>query len=94
LRTPLCGGARKKRLISLLILLLLWPAFASAACSPTQVCVATTGTAVSDGPFNFAGDGFSASGVFAFGASPNFQYDLWRPRVRPALLAFDSGWVL
>ena len=62
-----CGASRIKHLISLLTLLLLWPAFASAACSPTQVCVATSGITVTNGdpefPFNFAGNGFSASGV-------------------------------
>jgi PEP-CTERM motif len=56
--------SRTLSLVGLLTLLLLWPAFASAACSPTQVCVATSGTAdVSfEFPFNFAGKGFSASG--------------------------------
>ena len=48
----------------LIALLLLAPALASAACLPTQVCVATSGTAVVnfEFPFDFAGKGFSASG--------------------------------
>lgn len=70
-----CGASRIKQLIGLLTLLLLWPAFASAACSPTQVCMVTSGTAVatssdSSVPFNFAGNGFSASGVFTGYGSP------------------------
>jgi hypothetical protein len=57
--------SRTLSLVGLLTLLLLWPALASAACLPTQVCVATSGTAdVSfEFPFDFAGKGFSASGV-------------------------------
>jgi hypothetical protein len=64
-----CGPSRIKHLIGLLTLLLLWTAFASAACLPSQVCVVTSGTAVVAGPqfpavpFNFAGNGFSASGM-------------------------------
>jgi hypothetical protein len=47
---------------------LLWPAFASAICSPAQTCGVTSGTVVVDpllnpAPFNFAGRDFSASGV-------------------------------
>src|SRR5690242_20110405 len=47
---------------------LLWPAFASAVCSPGQTCVVTSGTVVVDSPLgpiplNFAGKDFSASGV-------------------------------
>ena len=51
-----------KRLITLILLA---PALASAACLPTQVCVATSGTAVVnfEFPFDFAGKGFSASGA-------------------------------
>src|SRR5262245_15785562 len=65
-----CGASRIKQRIGLLTLLLLWPAFASAACLPSQTCLVTSGTMVatsSDGsvPFNFAGNGFSASGVLA-----------------------------
>jgi PEP-CTERM motif len=67
----LCSASRIKHRIGLLTLLLLWPAFASATCSPTEVCVVTSGTAISNGPFNFAGKGFSASGLFDFGASTN-----------------------
>lgn len=56
-----------KRLISLLTLLLLGPAFASAACLPSEVCAVTSGTVlVSETPpipLNFAGRDFSASGV-------------------------------
>jgi len=49
---------------------LLWPAFASAVCSPAQTCVVTSGTVVVEGlfspaPFNFAGRDFSASGVIS-----------------------------
>ena len=65
-----------KRLISLLTLLLLWPAFASAACSPspgdnffTQICLITSGTATYQFDnewidFHFAGNGFSGTGYF------------------------------
>ena len=65
-----CGAVGIKRLGPLLTLLLLWPAFASANCSPAQTCVVTSGTLVVDspiGPFplNFAGKNFSASGVLA-----------------------------
>jgi PEP-CTERM motif len=56
-----------KRLISLLTLLLLGPAFASAACLPSEVCAVTSGTVVVSEtppfPLNFAGRDFSASGV-------------------------------
>jgi len=66
---------RTLSLVGLLTLLLLWPAFASAACSPTQTCAVTSGTAVNEGsfsnPFNFAGKGFSASGAFNIDASSN-----------------------
>jgi hypothetical protein len=57
----MCGGSRIKHLISLLTLPLLWPAFASAACLPSQVCWVSSGTVVLPGPdfssvpFNFAG---------------------------------------
>jgi hypothetical protein len=77
LRVPslVCGASRIKHAISLLPLLLLWPAFASADCSAAQTCVITGGTAVVDpnpntpcgfelcAPFNFAGRDFSVSGV-------------------------------
>jgi PEP-CTERM motif len=84
-------ASKKKHLISLLTLLFLAPDFASAACSPmSNSCVATTGTAVSDGsssnPFNFAGNSFSASGAFAFGASPNLGFPNL-PGYYPAQLA-------
>jgi hypothetical protein len=74
-----CGASRIKQLIGLLTLLLLWPAFASAACPPTQVCMVTGGSAVatssdSSVPFNFAGNGFSASGVFAGYGSEEPQF--------------------
>jgi hypothetical protein len=64
-----CGASGIKRLSGLLTLLLLWPAFASAICSPAQTCVVTSGTVVVgpltlSPPFNFAGRDFSASGVF------------------------------
>jgi len=70
-----CGNSRVKYPIGLLTLSLLWPAFASADCSPVQPsCVITSGTAVLDpnpsaacpdicAPFNFAGRDFSASAV-------------------------------
>jgi PEP-CTERM motif-containing protein len=69
------GGSRIKRLSGLLTLLLLWPAFASAVCSPspddflTQVCSITSGTATYQFPdneieFHVAGNGFSATGGF------------------------------
>jgi PEP-CTERM motif len=74
--SPVCGTSRIKHAIGLLPLLLLWPAFASADCSPAQPsCLITSGTAVIDpnapcsfgfgpcAPFNFAGRNFSASGV-------------------------------
>jgi len=74
--SPVCGTSRIKHAIGLLPLLLLWPAFASADCSPAQPsCLITSGTAVLDpnpntpcgyelcAPFNFAGRNFSASGV-------------------------------
>jgi PEP-CTERM motif len=70
-----CGASGIKRLSGLLILLLLWPAFASAACLPspndilTQECFITSGTASYQFPdsfidFHFAGDGFSGTGSF------------------------------
>jgi hypothetical protein len=70
-----CGASGIKRLSGLLILLLLWPAFASAACLPspndilTQECFITSGTASYQFPdsfidFHFAGDGFSGTGYF------------------------------
>ena len=77
-----CRASRVKRPIDLLTLFLLWPAFASAACLPSQICWVTSGTAVvgtSDIncpatdpiciPFNFAGKDFSASGLMNTGGS-------------------------
>lgn len=62
-----CGTAGIKRLSGLFTLLLLWPAFASANCSPTQTCVATSGTVVvsqtAPWPLSFAGRDFSVSGA-------------------------------
>jgi hypothetical protein len=68
-------GPRATKLMKWLIaLLLLWPAFASAACSPsgdflTQVCSITSGTATYQFDnewidFHFAGNGFSGTGYF------------------------------
>jgi len=66
---------------------LLWPAFASAVCSPGQTCVVTSGTVVLDSPLgpiplNFAGKDFSASGVLTeacclvpYGLFFNFESD-------------------
>jgi hypothetical protein len=70
----------------LITLLFLWPAFASAVCSPGQTCVVTSGTVVVSGgppvPLNFAGRDFSASGVLIdipgnlpFGLSFSFESD-------------------
>ena len=62
-----CRASRIKQLLGLVTLLLLWPAFASAVCSPAQTCVATSGTVVvsetTPWPLNFAGRDFSASGA-------------------------------
>ena len=64
---------------SLIALILLAPAFASAACLPMQVCVATRGTAVVNDlevPFNFAGKGFSASGELTDFGNPESPFTL------------------
>src|SRR5262245_62130467 len=57
---------RTLSLVGLLTLLLLWPASASAACIPSQVCWVTSGTPFTltqaeSFSFNFAGRDFSAS---------------------------------
>src|SRR5262245_18553020 len=85
---------RTLSLVGLLTLLLLWPACASAACSPTQTCAVTSGTAVSDfgmNPFNFAGKGFSASGAFSFDASENLGRTFEPGDFYDAILAGDTN---
>jgi hypothetical protein len=81
-----CGTSRIKHLIGLLTLLLLWPASASAACTPNggelpnQLCYITSGTATYQFPdnevdFHFIGNGFSVTGGFELTDpdNPNIQ---------------------
>jgi len=83
-----CGTSRVKYPIGLLTLFLLWPALASADCSPAQPsCLITSGSAVIDpnapcsygfgpcAPFNFAGRNFSASGVIIDLSGFNLPFD-------------------
>jgi len=82
-----CGTSRVKYPIGLLTLFLLWPAFASADCLSSQVCLITSGTAVLDpdpntpcgsqlcATFNFAGRDFSASGVMLDVVDLSLPYD-------------------